>query len=436
MMKRSTIIAFGVLFLALAAFIVTRKEVKSTVQVPYVIKKVEDLGRVELTRPGAELVIFDKSDSGWSMTKPVDAPIDPAVEKQLEAIFAGEIRTDDLRVSKDKIEPYELTDELGTKVSLYPKGASAAAVEFIIGKEMDIDGRVHRSFIKTDKGKAYRAQRSLEVLRQPVDDLRSKTILDGDRNDLSSLKIMSHDGVIELSRKGDDWQMISPAAGMPLEGSVVQGTVSLMARLRATGFADDKKPSEIGLDPPQTTVVARTGDADVSLDVSHVGANWYVRKSGDPFIYTVGASTGRSLVPDMASLRDRVPLRLAADKIQTIEFNGAEKVIVTRNGESWTMLKPSKKEVSPNVFGPLFQTLCELKIARYVDISLLDAGLDKSPERIILRSRGVKNELVLGATLEGTTDRYAKWTELPLIFIIPGPVAARLIPTSKDLVDL
>jgi hypothetical protein len=436
MMKKGTIISIVVLVLVLGAFFATRKEVTNTVQVPYVVKAVEDLARVELTRPKSELVIFEKSDSGWSMTKPVNAPIDRAVEKELEAIFAGEIRTDDLRFSKDKVEAYELTEELGTKVSLYGKGASAASVEFTIGKEMDIDGRVRRSFIKTDKGKAYRAQRSLEVLRQPVDDLRSKTILNGDRNEVSNIKITSEDGVIELSKKGDEWQMISPVAAMPLESSIVQGAVSLVSRLRATGFADDKKPSEVGLDPPRATVVARVGDADVSLDVTHVGANWYVRKRGEPFIYTVGSSTGNGLVPDVASLRDRVPMRLATAEIQTIEFEGAEKVIVTRNGESWTMLKPSKKEVSPKVFGPLFQTLSELKIARYVDINPSDAGLDKSQERIILRSKGVKNELVLGATLEGTTDRYAKWTALPLIFIIPGPVAARLIPTSKDLVDL
>lgn len=435
-MKKSTVIAIVALVLVLVAFFVTRKEVTNTVQVPYVVQKVDDLARVELTRPGAELVIFEKSDSGWSMTKPVNAPIEGAVEKELEAIFAGEIRTDDLRFSKDKVESYELTEDLGTKVSLYAKGASAPSVEFTIGKEVDIDRRFRRSFIKTATGKAYRAQRSLEVLRQPVDDLRSKTILNGDRNDVSNIKITSEDGIIELSKAGDEWQMIAPVAGMPLEKSIVQGTVSSLSRLRATGFADDKKPSEMGLDPPRASVVARVGDTDVILDVAHVGADWYVRKRGEAFIYTIGSSTGNGLVPDVASLRDRVPLRLAADDIQTIEFEGAEKVIVTRNGESWTMLKPSKKEVSPKVFGPLFQTLSQLRVARYADISPSDAGLDKSQERIILRSKGVKNELVLGATLEGTTDRYAKWTALPLIFIIPGPVAARLIPTSNDLVDL
>ncbi len=433
-MKRGTVIALVALVLVLIAFFATRKYDSDTVQ-PYVIKHVE-LGRIELTRPDNELVILEKLDSGWLMTAPVKAVVSEPIQKELDAVFATEIRTDDFRVSKAKLETYDLTDTTGTRVALFPKGATVPAVKFLVGREMRINERVRRSFIQTDRGKAYRAQRSLEFLRKPAESFRSKTILANDRREISNIKITTADGVVELVKPAEEWKMVSPEPGMRLEKEVVEGLVALLANLQASGFGDDKNPAQIGLDPPRATVVAQVGQAEIVLDLTHVGKDWYARKRGDSVIYTIGSATGNGLVPDLKSLRDRVPLVLDRPAIQTIEFMGAEKIIVTRNGESWTMLRPSKKEVKLEVFVPIVTTLAALRIARYEDVSLEEAGLDMPKERIILRSKGVKSELLFGSMREGRNDRYAKWASLPLIFIIPGNVAERLLPTTKDLIDI
>lgn len=428
-MKKGTIIALAALVLVLVAFFLTRPDVKTTVEPPYVVKHVADLGRIELTRPDG-VVVLEQSEAGWALSKPIGAPLAESVVADLNAAFGSDIKTDDLKVSSDKAADYELTDK-GVKVTLFAAGASGPTTEFTVGKELKIEGtNARRTFILNDKGRAFRAQAALDFLRKPVDELRSRNILTADRDRITKLQVTRGESVVVLEKR-DGWKMTAPQADMPLETSVVEGAVTSLARLRAMAFADSRKPEEIGLSPPMFVIEAEAGSATLKLELGQSGEDWFARIPGEPFIYQVSPSTGMNLALDATKLRDRVPLRIA--EIEAVEFAGADRAFVSRTGESWSMVRPSKHSVPDDKMASRLTALEALRVNRYVDMDLAAAGLSSAKERVVVRGGGVKHELILGAQVEDTQDRYARWDGLPFVFVLPKFIVDRLSPSVDEL---
>lgn len=435
-MKKGTIFALAALVVALIAFFLTRKDVKTTVEAPYIVKAVKDLKRIELTRPGNELVVLEKSDPGWKLSKPVSAPLNEDVVKQLDEIFANDIRTDDIKYSKDKLEEYEL-GEKGTKAALYAAGAQTPAVQFTVGKEQRVEGTgVRRSFIASEKGQPFRAQTTLEILRKPVNELRSKTVITADKDRLTAISVTHGDATASLELVSGDWVMKSPEEGMPLESSVVDSAVRTLSNLRAMDFADDAKPSEIGLEPPMYALHAKMGDTDVKVDLGQAGDQWYARIPGESFIYKLSPSSAKSLALTVDTLRNRHPLTMHADDIERVEFAGGDKVVVVRNADTWSIIKPAKQAASDQKIKSRIPTIADITVARYAsDVTPEEAGLGSAKDSLIVTTRNGKYELRLGKNVENSEDRYAKWVNNPHIFVLPKYIVDRLSPSIKDLTD-
>ncbi|MEZ4460859.1 MAG: DUF4340 domain-containing protein [bacterium] len=434
-MKKGTIIAVVALVVVLIAFFATRKEVTTTVEAPYVVKAVKDLSRIELTRPGNELVVLEKTDAGWTLTKPVNAPLADNVVGELDAMFASDIRTDDIKLSKDKADDYELTDK-GTRVALFAADGQNPVVQFTVGKQVTVEGtRVSRSFIMNDKDRPFRAQKSLELLRSPVNDLRSKVITTADRTKVTHIKVTRADGSVELSSSDGTWTMTSPEPGMPLETSVVDAMASAIANLRAVDFADDKQPSEVGLEPPLATAEFKVGDSTVTIDVGNIDKDWYARIPGEPFIYKISTVAGQNLSSDVNALRNRVPVNIDSAQITAVEFPGTQKVSAIKNGETWTMVRPSKETIKDDKMSMRLSALATLRVSRFVANSPVEAGITKSKDVLVVKTASGKHTLVFGDKVEGSEDRYAKWDSDPHVFVLPKYLVERLMPAAKDLTD-
>jgi hypothetical protein len=227
--------------------------------------------------------------------------------------------------------------------------------------------------------------------------------------------------------------MVSPEAGMPLEKAVIEAAVSSLSNLRALEFADDRKPAEVGLEPPSAVLEAKVGESTLKLELGKSGADWFVRMSGEPFIYKVAAAVGENLALTAFKVRNRIPLEIM--DIQSVEFSGDEKAIVSRTGETWMMVRPTKKAVPDEKISLRTTALGSLRVARFAEVTPAEAGLDKTKDRIVVRAKSGKYELLLGDKVEGTEDRYAKWATVPHVFVLQKYMVERLTPTVKDLTE-
>jgi len=276
----------------------TRDKPVEKIKAPFSIAKVEKLSRIELTQPGEQggLVVLEFGEDGWVLTKPVAAPVAERLSDMIADAFDSKINTDDRKLPVEKAEEFGLSDKDAVKVGLFPENATAAIIEFHIGKTFTVDGtRAKRTYIKTTEGKVYSAQTALgEVLGKPLSELRSKTIQKMDRAAVSEIKVKYQDESknISLTKPSAEWTLKGDA-DFQLERSATSTIVNSVSNLVASGFVDNKSPAELGLDPWYAQVLAKEKDGKpMTLLISEPReGKTYVKTEKGKHIFEIAATT-------------------------------------------------------------------------------------------------------------------------------------------------
>jgi hypothetical protein len=440
----------AVVIILAVLFWTTSNEPLKEVKTPYSIPKVENLARVELTKPGdGGLVVLQKGGDGWKLTKPVEAPVAERVGTKLDEELAGAINTDDIKLSKDKAAEYELDDAHATKVALYSKGADSPAAEFDLGKTISVPGtRAKRTYIRGSDGKIYRAHTSLgQTLGGDTSKLRSKKIQEMDRNEISDIKVSYHDGqTVHLVRDGKEWKLKEPAVDYELEKGQVSALVRNLSHLMAKDFVDDKKPADVGLQPAHTTIVAKAGDETKILKLSGLDEEaahneeeetYYVKPDKSPHIYAIAETTGNALSPTALSLRKRLVHEIDKESVVRIDFGGKDRIVVQKKGDEWSFVRGAKGTVKQSAIQSRLNSLARLRALRFDDVSLADAGLDQPSDKVTFETEDGNYTLLFGKRAPGGEDDrgnlYAKWADTDLVMVIAEWVKDRSTPSASDL---
>lgn len=440
-MKKGTIIALIVVILLAVAYFATKQEPVRKIKAPYSIPAIEKLARVEITHPGdkGELVVLQKKDAEWWLQKPVEAPVEARHAEQLDKVFAKKIGSDDLPIAQDDPASFDLGDDKAVKVAVFAEGAESPTAEFSVGKPFVVaETRAKRTFIKGSDGKIYRAHTdAADLLRKDSSELRSRRIQQMDRTAIKHIKITYADGpAFTFKNDTDKWALREPEIeGLELEPGQVSGLVSNLANLVAKSFVDDKKPEDVGLDKPFAQIAARAGEDVQRLNVSKDDAGrYYVSKPDQNFIWEVSEGTGKLLTPTITSLRKRIVHELDKDAITRVDFAGPERFSIVKDAETW---KPAKgKDALKQVeVTTRLNSLARLRATDFAEVSLADAGLDKSKDTAVLHTADAKFTLVLGNDAPTQGNVYARWQDSDLVMIVPAWVRERATAKLADLVE-
>jgi hypothetical protein len=311
-MKKSAWIALLVLSALAAVFFVIRDEPKTAVQAPMTIEPVKHMNRVEIAPPDSaesgELIVLERRDGTWQMTRPHRSALNSTATAKLGTLFAKEIRTDDLRLSSEKKAEYGIDEASVVELSAYSEGSDTAALELEIGEEITVAQTGARRTYVREAGEdgIYRAQAALgDFVRLPAADLRSKSMVELDPVAFMDVTITHANGAeTRIAREKNDWELVAPQVGAEvmneLDQTAVERLVNALASVRATGFADDKKPAEVGLEPAQVSVRIETVDGKSHrLEIGNEidGGKFYARFD-DGAAFTVAKS-----VADRISLK-------------------------------------------------------------------------------------------------------------------------------------
>lgn len=446
MKKYGSLIALAVVLLLAIVYVATREKPVEKVKAPYSIAKVEKLSRIELTKPGDQLVVLEKRGDDWFLTKPVEAPVAERVDEQLDESFAKKINTDDLPVAADKAADYELDDAKAVKVALFPEGATAPLAEFFIGKTISVpETRAKRTFIKTSDGKFYRAQTDLgEVLNKPVEDLRSKQVQKIDREAISKVSVKYQDGTtIELQNDKDTgWQLAEPKLGIALESSQVSTLVTNLSNLVATGFVDDKKPADVDLEPPYAEIAAKAGEDIHRLFISQAQDRepkdvYFVKKPKSPHIFEISETTGKALTPTVGSLRSRLVHDVKKEDITRMEFAGDDRVVVKKADDgTWQFERPNKgNKVKQTALDSRLSSFAQLRALRFEEPTLAEAGLDRPDVKLSFTAGGKDYTFLIGKEADEKGNLYGKWADSDLIMVVGKWVKDRAMPKASELAE-
>ena len=437
-MKKGPIIALVIFVVLVALYFVTQNKPTTEVATPLTIEAVAKTFRVEVVKPGdgENLVVLEKKGDVWTLTKPTDAPVEPRTAKQLDEALAKSIRADDLPVPEAKFADYDLTDDKAFKVSIYSEGATSPNIELFLGKDIRVKGtNAQRAYIRTTDGKAYRAQTELGgILRRESSKLRSKVILENDKEAFTELTAIHGEEIVRLN-KGVGWALAEPTdVKMDLEMSQVNAMLSHMGNLKAIAFVDGKEDAAFGLAPPAATVTARAGDKLIRVDIGNPEKDkYYAKKPGDPTIYEITKTAGKTLTLGLLDLRNRIEKEIEKEDFEQIAFAGEERVVIEKSGDGWVMKKPKSGPVDDAKLSPRLGTFMKLRANTYHDVTMEEAGLTKPFASIDLKTKQGTFTFLLGKEIDDRGTRYGKWRDSDYIMSVSQFVTDRATAKASEL---
>ncbi len=419
-MKKAPFIALAILILLVGAYFSTRKEVVKKITTPYSIEAVAGIERAEISKPDGELIILEKLEGKWVITKPIQVPVSEFHAKKINETFGKKIAMDDLVLSKEKLADYNLSKENAYKVSLFTKSAPAPSLEFYVGKESAVSSGARRSFIKTLEGVPYRAKSEIAaVVRSPLHNLRTKLIF-ASKETPDSISIVPREGTsVEFTQNEEDgWKMASPIKeNFKMDNIQIHQLVGAFRKISADGFGDGLTDKEMDLDPPRAVVSAKFSDRTVTYEVGNPAKKvYYIRIAGEKRASKVTKGPGRVLAGDYLIFKDRVEKTVAMEDIVSFQLAGKEKLNIVRKGTKWFA---GKNELDRTKIAPLLGTFAKIRAVKWQNEEAEASGLNPPEGKVILRTKDANFTFEIGKIFKKDNSRYARWSDSEYVMEVP-----------------
>ena len=338
---RNTLI-LAVLLAALGAylyFVESKQIAKESKKEKIVDVDVDAVTAVTLAYPDREIAL-QKTDTGWRLTKPVDAAADDLTVKNLIRAVA------DAEVKKTIDDPPQDLTQFGlaspaVTVTISTKDATLPALK--VGKTTAVSFSTYVQ--RADQPKIYLTGSAFHtgMDKQPKD-LRDKKIVDFADDAITHIALRGPQGAVALAKTDGNWTIEQPGP-YKADANAVRALLSQIRNLRATDFANDK-PSDAdlaayGLDNPERELVLRSADNKavtllVGKEKTDGEPGLYVKAGDKPTVFVIGKWANTDLSKSANDLRDKT--LLAFDPTTVTE------VAVTRaDGEPFTLLRGDQR---------------------------------------------------------------------------------------------
>jgi hypothetical protein len=388
-----------------------------------------------------DALALETADGGWRLTRPVALPADgDTVGDFLEKLGAAKVK-EFVAEAPSSLEPYGLERPLRVTVHT-GKDKDRATRGLLVGK---VDA--------TKKGVyALRAGES-SVLLLPEDvwtslpknvaAVRSKIVVEFDRDKLTRLDIESPRGPVTLVRENDKWRITAPHT-LPADQVEVGSVLSKVRGLRAQGFlSEDASGIARFLARPEVKVTLTDAAGGKTL----ILAPSPERRGGQAMAYAAVAGRGPVTLVDgkalgevgrsVMDLRDHTVLSgLEPKDVKRVQVTvGSQRLVLERSGDSdWRVIEPAKAAARSGKVEDLLYTLRGLK---WKDLVVPGGeepakyGLDAPSLQVALfRADGTE----IGAVLFGKQDAdrlYLKTRHAPAIYAA-DPKQVDGLPKSVD----
>jgi hypothetical protein len=236
-------------------------------------------------------VTVEKSSAGkWQITQPAPYPADQETVAGVLSILSG-LNAD--RVVEDKAsdrKQYGL-DPPAVEVDIAGKGH--ATQQLLLGDETPAGGNVYAA-LAGDPRVFTIASDSKTSLAKSLNDLRDKSLLTLNADQVSRVELLKKGENLEFDRTKDGWQMLKPKPS-PADSFAVNDLVRSLTNTRM----DLSTPGDAAAEFARGTAVATaklTGDAGVqTLEVRKNKTDYYAKSSVVAGSYKVDSTLGQAL---------------------------------------------------------------------------------------------------------------------------------------------
>ena len=344
----------------------------------------EDVSRISILAENGDETVIEKAADRWGLVAPFEGNVDvPAVVGLASSIA-------DLEMQRVVAEPEDAVDlsAFGLTTPRITVGVAAttgADSRLLLGERTPTGGDVYATIDGSNR--VFLISGYLDdTFNQTTFDLRDKTILNFNSDQVASLVIAGGETAIELHKTDNRWSLISPFEAHADFG-VTNGIVGRLSTGRIASVeverADDLVP--FGLDVPRLTVTVGLDSAAATLLIGNdnAGGLVYARDLARDLVFTVDQSLVDELTQSPSEFRRK-------DLFAFRPFN-ATRVEIDRNDDRWVFEKrtsetedgsqtwhrtaPSTEDLDTAVMDDLLAKLSNLRANEFVS-SQEGTGLD------------------------------------------------------------
>lgn len=354
----------------------------------------DDVTGLRVTAESGESTHLERvdADATWAITVPIKSRADDTNPSSIASSLASLELSRIVDEQPADLAPFGLTEPA---MSVGVKLATSEDVRHLLIGDKNPTG-ASRYARTDDSDRVFLIAGYLgTTFNRTTFDLRDRSILDFERDDVDGLVVTMGGQTIRLTKTENEWRMREPWDARA-DFSTVAG---LVGRLNTGEMStiEHEAPEALdpfGLDTAYVTAVIETGSAKVALSVGDKAPNEtvYARDSSRSLVFTIEQSLVNDLErnaeeyrrKDLFSFRPFNATRLQIDRADvTVIF---EKTEAARDDEedAWQRVEPTSDEVERNAMEDLLAKFSNLRAESFV-ASRTNTGLDAPTATIRVR---------------------------------------------------
>jgi hypothetical protein len=381
-MEKKTVYAIvAAALLGLGAFAILRQPEKGQrvgpPPRPVPVVKAADVARIEVANEKQEKTVLDRKGM-WRVSEPKDWPADQAAVKALLDGFEKLTFADMVTESPDKFADMGVADGKATRVTL--KGASGNIADLLVGKAVSGYTMVRPA----GKNEVWQSSGLYGyMLNKDSKGWRDHNILEFSQNDCDRLTVDAGSTKLVLDKipaEGGQpagapvkWKIAESVGDGPkvveqLDGPMVTGAVQALASLKASDFADDKKPEELGLSKPWLTVTARVLGKDFVVQLgSSNGDSSYVKTPDSPTLYVANKYAMERVAHKPVDYKDKTLTQVKESEVASVDVTVGKETWSAERGADGKWKGKGKSPVDDTKVKPIVSAFDNLSGASFAD---------------------------------------------------------------------
>lgn len=340
----------------------------------------DTIEQVTVTSAAGEQTTVQKQGAAWQLTAPAAVPADAAELSGLTSSLAS-------------LEVQRVVDEQATDFKQYGLDPAKLRVAFtsaakdhtlLLGDKTPTGGDMYARL--PDTPRVFLVSSYLEAtFNKSTFDLRDKTVLKIDREQVEQVEVRSGDKTITFAKQGAEWRITTPFQARADFGAV-EGIVGRLntSPMKSIEAADVKSPADLakyGLDKPAVTVRVISGSSEAGLAIGKTAGEGtvYARDLSRPLVFTIESA----LADELKKPADEFRIK---DLFDARAFN-TTRIEVTRQGQTlafekdkdaWTQVTPVARQADAAKVDALLTALTNTRATGF-ESKIAATGLD-TPE--------------------------------------------------------
>ncbi len=294
----------------------------------------EAVDSITLTTRDGVRARFERRDPSWQVVEPLVFPGDEFALDGLASTLAG-------LSSEGVYEDPQAPEVYGLDAEERELRFEAAGEEYglRVGDKTPVGSNSYAAIVGEAPVYTVPSWR-VNALQKNFDALRDKRILRFDAASIAKLTLRWPEGGVTLERDEEGWRLSHPIEG-PADEETVDGLLSNLAFLSATGFSDDPPSDrESGLDRPEFAAeleIAAAGEGEeprrLRLAVGRLQKEgWRLVRASEPSLYRIAGERLADFPRDLVAYRFKQLARFAPLDARRLEL-----AFHTEQGESVTI---------------------------------------------------------------------------------------------------